>query len=202
MHPPTGNKPRMTRIARVKKIRVIRMIRGSCCFLFALSLLCTSARGDGGALRLSQRIGGRMVSVFTSPTPLRAGRVDVSVYVQDAASADPIERAEVFVTAAPLDRRGDAIRRRATVDQATNKLFQAAEFDLPEAGRWRFPIETDDPRRPGTLSFEAGLAGPPPRWRALAPWIGWPWLVIAAFISRQFLLHHSSNFRLKRLRKL
>jgi len=195
----------MTRIARMKKIRVIRVIRaicGSCFFLVALSLLCTSARGDGGALRLSQRIGGRMVSVFTSPTPLRAGRVDVSVYVQDAASADPIGRAEVFVTAAPLDRHGESIRRRATVDQATNKLFQAAEFDLPEAGRWRFSIEADDPRQPGTLSFEADLAGPPPRWRALAPWIGWPWLVIAAFISRQFLLHHSSNFRLKRLRKL
>jgi hypothetical protein len=190
----------MTRIGRIKKIRVIRAIRGSFCFLFVLAVVCDSACGDGGTLRLSQRAGDRMVSVFTSPTPLRAGRVDVSVYVQDAASAVPIERAEVFVTATPLDRRGEAVRRRATVDQATNKLFQAAEFDLPEAGRWRFSLETGDPRQPRSLSFEADLAEPPPRWLALAPWIGWPWLLILAFFARQFVLHESSGFGLKRLR--
>ncbi len=42
------------------------------------------ARADGGAVRLRQRSGGYQIAVFTEPTPLRAGPVDVSVLVQDA----------------------------------------------------------------------------------------------------------------------
>ncbi len=40
--------------------------------------------GDGGAVRFSGQQGDWRITVFTSPTPLRAGPVDVSVLVQDA----------------------------------------------------------------------------------------------------------------------
>ena len=44
------------------------------------------ARADGGELRYSGVKGGYRVAVFTAPVPPRAGSVDVSVLVQDAAT--------------------------------------------------------------------------------------------------------------------
>ncbi len=149
---------------------------------------CNSARGDGGALRLSQRSGDRRVSVFTAPTPLRAGKVDVSVFLQDAETSRPVTDAELFVMARPLGRRGGNIRKRATPAEASNKLFQAAEFELPEAGRWQFTIELADPT-PASLRFETDVSEPPPQWQTLAPWIGWPWLVAAIFCMNRVLKH-------------
>ncbi|HUY89980.1 MAG TPA: hypothetical protein VMV10_14690 [Pirellulales bacterium] len=149
-------------------------------------LVGNSARGDGGALQLSQPCGDCVVSVFTSPTTLRVGKIDVSVYVQDSKTSLPVRDAAIFVTAAPAGRDGRAVRHRATAEQAANKLFQAAEFELPEAGRWEFSIEATGLRSPVAVSFEAHVAEPPPQWLALAPWIGWPWLVVAAFVATRF----------------
>jgi hypothetical protein len=132
------------------------------------------------------------VSVFTSPTPLRAGRIDVSVLVQNAATSRTIQDADVFVSAARFGRRREVVRRKATVEQAANKLFQAVEFDLPDAGRWEFSIEVASieaggPSTAAPLVFEAEVAEPLPQWLALAPWIGWPWLVIAVFAAQRCL---------------
>src|SRR6202162_2952447 len=44
------------------------------------------ASADGGAVRYSERHDDRLITVFTDPTPLRAGIVDVSVLIQDANS--------------------------------------------------------------------------------------------------------------------
>lgn len=154
---------------------------------FAVALMwCNFARGDGGALRLSQRSGDSRVSVFTAPTPLRAGKVDVSVFLQDAETSRPITDVEIFVTAKPVERRGGNIRKRATAEEASNKLFQAAELELPAAGRWEFVIELGG-RAPATLRFETEVSEPPPQWQTLAPWIGWPWLVAAIFCVNRLL---------------
>src|SRR5207244_1994724 len=91
-------------------------------------------RADGGAVRLSQRAGGYQIAVFTSPTPLRAGPVDVSVLVQDAATGECVPDARVTVRLTAAD--GRAVELPATTEAATNKLFRAAEFQLPEPGRW------------------------------------------------------------------
>lgn len=164
------------------------MIRNACLVHGALSLMlaCQTARGDGGALRISQPAGDQRVSVFTSPTPLRVGRVDVSVFVQDAATSRQASDAVVFVVARPGGNRSQAIRRQATAEQAANKLFQAAEFELPEAGRWEFTIEVGETEKPATIAFEADVAPPWPPWLALAPWIGWPWLAVALFCASRF----------------
>ena len=58
--------------------------------LLVVCLLCggtnRSAHADGGQVRLTQRHGDMQITVFTSPSPLRAGPVDVSVCIQDAAT--------------------------------------------------------------------------------------------------------------------
>jgi hypothetical protein len=138
------------------------------------------ARADGGAVRLSQRAGGYQIAVFTSPTPLRAGPVDVSVFVQDAATGECVPEARVTVR---LTARGDGhvLEYPATTEAATNKLFLAAEFRLPDPGWWDVTVAVEGPHGPALVRFGVQADEPPPRWLDLWPWFGWPAFAVALF---------------------
>jgi hypothetical protein len=73
-------------------------------------------------------------------------------------------------------------RYRATHAAATNKLLQAAEFELPHAGWWEFAVDVYDGHKASCLRFALEASDPPPTWRALWPWYCWPLLVVAIFI--------------------
>src|SRR5207248_1816433 len=92
--------------------------------LIAAIALTAAARGDGGALRLTEKRDGIAISVFTSPTPPCAGPIDVSVLIQSEKTGDAIRDEDVIVTAR-LDNI--SIVKRATAQGATNKLMQAAQ---------------------------------------------------------------------------
>jgi hypothetical protein len=138
-------------------------------------------RADGGALRLSERHGPYRISVFTSPTPLRAGTVDVSVLVQDADSGDPLPEVRVLVRATPQGRPAETIEATATSEAATNKLFRAAVFDLPQPGVWQLEVRVEGPHGAASVRLEVEADEAPPRWRTLWPWVGWPLLVVVLF---------------------
>jgi hypothetical protein len=150
------------------------------------------ARADGGLPRVSQIAGGYRVSVFTSPTPFRAGPVDVSVLVQDAGSGQIASdvRVTIKATAGSSER---TLSYPATVEAATNKLYRAAVFELPEPGWWT--IAVDVAGGPGTahVSFALEASDPPPRWQALAPWVGWPALVVVLFSLHQVLVRRRTR---------
>ncbi|MBI2825442.1 MAG: hypothetical protein HYX69_12215 [Planctomycetia bacterium] len=145
---------------------------------------CAAARADGGLLRASDRLGPWRVSIFTSPTPLVAGAVDVSVLVQDAETDAVVPDATVTVEA-HSDSSGAIVRVPATSAAATNKLFQAARCDLPAAGTWRFSVEVAQGGNVRCLGFDADVAEPLLPSGELALWIGWPVVPIALF-----LVHH------------
>jgi hypothetical protein len=144
----------------------------------------SAARADGGALRASRQCGDYRVSVFTSPTPLRAGPVDVSVLVQDAATGEVQHDLPVEVQAV-RGGRAATIRRPATSQAATNKLFHAAQFDLPASGRWDIAVTVDDGRQTEQLRFTVEAADRAPPWQTLWPWFTWPALVIVLFALRR-----------------
>jgi hypothetical protein len=162
----------------------------SCLNTHPLSL----ARGDGGAVRLRQRAGGYEIAVFTSPTPFRAGPVDVSVLVQDAATGEWAPETRVT-----LRLKGPGARRTmecpATRGAATNKLFHAAVFELPEPGRWDVEIAVEGPHGPALLRFGVEAAGPAPRWLELWPWFTWPALVVALFGLHRVLVRRRIPLR-------
>jgi hypothetical protein len=138
------------------------------------------AKADGGAVRLRGRAGGYEVAVFTSPTPLRAGPVDVSVLVQDAATRAcvPDVRVSVRLTGPGA---GDPLEYPATEEAATNKLLRAAVFQLPEPGEWDIEVAIEGPRGPALVRFRVQAEEPLPRWRDLWPWFCWPALIVALF---------------------
>ena len=158
---------------------------GACC--------CASARGDGGTLRLRERKGAYDIAVFTAPTPLRAGPIDISVLVQDAATGEMVPDARLTVTVAPRGRPGETIRRAATIEAATNKLLRAALLELPQPGWWDVEVAIKSGKAEEQVRFSLQAANRSPRWVALWPWLGWPALAIALFCLHQYLILRRSS---------
>ena len=146
------------------------------------------ARADGGTLRLSRCEGPYRISVFTGPTPLRAGPVDISVLVQDTATADVDLRATVMVRIMPANRTGRPMYEAATSNTATNKLLRAAMFELPAPGRWSVEIEVQGEQGSAQVNFVLEAATRLPQWPVMASWIAWPIPVIALFSLHQVLI--------------
>ena len=147
-----------------------------------------AARADGGTIRLSQQQGGYRITVFTAPTPFRAGPVDISVLVQDAATGTPLPDVTVDVEVAPRGRLGEAVSIRATTEAATNKLFRAAVFELPEPGWWEVGVTVRGPKGTARVTCEAEAADALPRWLSLWPWVCWPALAVLLFCVHQWLV--------------
>jgi hypothetical protein len=125
--------------------------------LLLVLLVAPPLRGNGGTVRISNAaLGPYTVTIYSSPTPLRTGEVDVSVMVQDSAGGVLIPA--VMVVARPLQlsegATAESIRKRATRAEATNKLFQAAKFDVDEPGDWEFTVEVEGA---GSLSFSSAV---------------------------------------------
>jgi hypothetical protein len=163
-------------------------------WLFLLSSLLpppsSLARADGGTLCLRERAGNYQIAVFTAPTPLRAGPVDVSVLVQDAATGKQLSEARVAVSLTQSDR---SLTYPATAAAATNKLFHAAQFHLPGPGRWNLRIDVEGPRDSATVQCEMEAAEPLPSGFELGPWIGWPFAVVILFGLHQLLVRRRSR---------
>lgn len=152
--------------------------------LLALAHTCLvrEANADGGAIRLMETRDQVQITVFTSPTPLRAGDVDVSVLIQAGAAPLAEQELPIELVATPLDGSAQPIRRSATKSAATNKLLQAAKFKLPHAGDWRIDVSVGLPNAlPEKFTFEVDAAPAPPRWLTFWPWFSWPLVVIVLF---------------------
>ena len=137
---------------------------------------------------LLELVGGYQVAVFTAPTPLRAGPVDISVLVQNASTGEQVPGARVIVRLKQPGATGPLLEHRATTEAATNKLFHAAKFDLLDPGRWEVEVRIDGPLGTASVRCELEAAGPLPRWLEVWPWIGWPALVILLFCVHQRLV--------------
>jgi hypothetical protein len=164
------------------------------CLLLASSFILLPSsflRADGGTVRLSERSGGYRITVFTEPTPLRAGPVDVSVLVQDAATGQAVPGAQVTIRAAPAGRWGEATAYPATTESATNKLLRAAHFELPEAGPWELEVVVEGPLGPARVRCAVDVAEPPPQWLSFWPWVAWPALVVLLFGVHQLLVRRA-----------
>ncbi|MFN4260350.1 MAG: hypothetical protein ACK4RK_13720 [Gemmataceae bacterium] len=170
--------------------RPSKLVSGvSFCLLGILLVLTLPVplRADGGEVRFSQRLGDYQVTVFTAPVPLRAGPVDVSVFVQDAADNIPLLDTTVLVGMTPAGSTSGGIHQRASQEAATNKLYQSAKFELPHAGRWSVQIEIDGPHGPVHTQFDVEAAEPLPRWWDMVFWIALPVVPIVLFSVQQIL---------------
>jgi hypothetical protein len=145
------------------------------------------AKADGGAVRLRERAGNYQVAVFTAPTPLRAGPVDFSVLVQDAATGECVPEARVTIRLRSREAE-HLLEYTASADAATNKLFQAAVFELPEPGWWEVEVAIEGPFGPALSTFSVQADELLPRWLDLWLWFTWPAFAVALFGLHQLLV--------------
>lgn len=180
----------------------------------AITLTCSRVLADGGTLRLNETAGPYRLSVFTSPSPPRAGRVDVSVLVQDASTGAIVPDAKLSVRIAPIERPEVVRSYVATHEAATNKLLLAAECELPMAGIWRFEVSLEglaieehtatrhvaSPRVANdSATFTLEVGEPLSDWWDMAPWIGWPALAIGLFGIHNHLAMRTGPKYIKRI---
>jgi hypothetical protein len=125
--------------------------------------------------------GNLQISVFTSPNPLRAGPVDISVLVQDTRRGQPIDDAPIRVQLARSDRTGMPIVAAATSAAATNKLLRAAVVELPTAGRWKVEVDCSAIGTNAAVHFEMDAARRLPKLFSAWIWFTWPLGAVIVF---------------------
>jgi hypothetical protein len=149
-------------------------------------LLAAVAYADGGTVRIDEDAGPFRVAVMSAPEPLSVGAADLSVLVQRRGDGSPLLDAEVDLR---LDgpAPGAPIEVRASREQATNQLLQAAAVMLPAAGTWRLRVSV---RQGGDAVEVAGalpVAPAPPRLQGVWPYLALPPVVVACFALREWL---------------
>ncbi len=173
----------------IQTLIVLTLLTGPCSAL---------AHADGGQVRVMRQLGDCQLTVFTSPNPLRAGPIDVSVLLQDAKTGQTVADVAITVELAPHDNSQAPLRVVATTDAATNKLLRAAKFELPASGRWDVCVECTTTRDQAPIAVAFIMeAGPPlPRWLSVWPWFSWP--IVAVLL---FAIHRALVARRKAVRK-
>ena len=150
-------------------------------------LLPVTLNADGGVVRLREVSGPFLITVYTASETLHAGLVDTSVLVQDRNTGEVIQDAMVFFAAQPADSETRIVKIRATHEQATNKLLQAATLDMSVPGPWRLNIYVL--RGQETADFAAVIQVEPatPRLAAIWPYLLLPPISIVIFVLHQKL---------------
>jgi len=153
---------------------------------FLIANVPSMVKADGGTVRCSERRGDLSVTVFTSPAPLCAGPVDVSVLLLDAKTGMPQGDVPIIVEAVSFERQRRRFVRAATIESATNKMMRAADFELP-AGKWHLDVFVGDASKTSPIGFDADVAESIPSWVDTGLWICWPFLAMGLFVAHQML---------------
>jgi hypothetical protein len=83
------------------------------------------------------------------------GQNDISILLGRLSDAQIVLDAEVTLTVEPIDRPDESQIFPATHDNATNKLYYAADVVFPTPGRWKLTVQVDGPDGAASTSFEA-----------------------------------------------
>ena len=141
---------------------------------------------DGGVVRTSQLAGPFVITVLSSPTPLRIGPADFSVLVQMRDSRAPVLDADVALRLAPQHNDAPAITAAATRQAATNKLLYAALVELPIAGPWNLGAIVRHSSGSGEVVAEVIVEEPAAPLAAYWPYLFLPPAAVVLFALHQW----------------
>jgi hypothetical protein len=116
-----------------------------------IAVLCSPAipraQAHGAVAQFTGEAGPFVVTVFTTPSPLQAGPVDISLLIQSRENGQPVLDCVALVQL----RKDDAtsISSEAAHEAAENKLLYAAQVKVPESGVWEVRV---------TITYESGAA--------------------------------------------
>jgi len=155
---------------------------------------------DGGRVCWSGVSSAYRLTVFAEPVPLRQGRIDLSLFVQDAEELTHVSGVKATFALIPPGSATPLLETEATRSNATNPLFQAASLIVPFSGRWQVKLLVAEPVGAFySASFPLEVApAQGPVWK-MAFWIALPVVPISWFVIRQLVhsryVHRSKNGR-------
>jgi hypothetical protein len=156
--------------------------------LFSTAFRPGTCRGDGGTLRAWGQQGRYDIAVFTEPSPLVTGPVDISVLLLDRCTGEPVADARIAVDFFPAGRPDLATRHPATKQAAVNKVFHAALFELRHAGPCSVIVGIDGPDDHARIQFETDVGNPRSSPVGVWPWILGPFPIIVCYIIHRRLV--------------
>ncbi|MEI9975838.1 MAG: hypothetical protein WDO73_29525 [Ignavibacteriota bacterium] len=121
--------------------------------LALLILIQSTALADGGTVQFRSEAGPYVITLFTTPTPLTAGPIDISLLLQDRDGLTPVLDADVLWYSDRDRRRPKSKRRRITARRAISCSTR------PSWGRWK-PDGGKSPSRCGGTVCGRKLAAP------------------------------------------
>jgi hypothetical protein len=149
--------------------------------LISLLALASLAFADGGKVQFQRKAGAFNITLFSTPTPVRAGRADFSVMVQKSGTETPVLDADVRLH---LIKREDSIKEVSALarhEQATNKLLYAAQVDLNATGKWRVEISVQTASGSALVTGEIEVLPPVPPLLA-----HWPYFAVLPVLAILF----------------
>jgi hypothetical protein len=157
----------------------------------AIILAQAAALADGGTVQLRKEAGAFVITVFTSPAPLSAGPVDISLLLQNRNGLEPVLDATVSLIL--RDPSGAEIRARLTREHAQNKLLYAAPMTFGTSGKSQLDITI---LRNGERTGATGtidVAPAPEMAASYWSYIAFPPLMIVAFVVRERLIRRKAK---------
>jgi hypothetical protein len=151
-----------------------------------------TALADGGMVQLREEAGDLVITVFTSPSPLSAGPVDISLLLQNRDGLEPVLDAKVSLT---LRKDASSIEFQAgpTREQARNKLLYAATVMFSQPGKWQIAVSV---LRNGKKTDAVGILEvmpAPAKAVSYAGYIAFPPVMIGLFMLRERLIRRRSR---------
>jgi hypothetical protein len=150
-----------------------------------LSLIASCLYADGGKVLFQRKAGAFNITLFAAESPVRVGRDDLSVMVQNAADQSPVLDAQVSLR---------LVRREATSisdvsaplkhEKATNKLLYAATMDLNTPGQYRAEISVETKKDSALVTGNVEVLAPEPPLLA-----HWPYFVALPVVALLFALN-------------
>lgn len=149
-----------------------------CVGVLSVAVAANLALADGGTVRAIRQVEGLAITVFTSPTILTAGDVDISVLVQDAESRTFRVESEIKVTITPRERPYLAERHEASDALATNRLMKSCHANVT-LGWHDVAVAVTSGVQRGQVRFAMQVGPPATRAGSYWPWFTWPSVPVA-----------------------
>ena len=163
--------------------------------LISFGLLPLVASADGLTVSVRQASGPFLVTVFTTPDPMRVGPVDVAVLVQDRKTGGVILDANVMFAARSLSGSGRHVLTLGTGYHAINKLLRSARLGIPDPGWWALDIRISRGESEAAVSTKIQVSPAKSRVSVVWPFLLIPPIAVALFVIHQMLWNSNRQSR-------
>ena len=162
-------------------------------FLPAIAILAqATVFADGGTVQMRKDAGDLVITVFTSPSPLSVGPVDISLLLQNRDALEPVLDASVSLLLLHADSNIE-FHARPTREQARNKLLYAAPVMFSKQGKWRISVTVLRNGKETAVAGTLEVAPAPGKSASYAGYIAFPPVIIGLFVLRERLIRRKAK---------